>query len=308
MRTPEVQVLVGCSCTGKSTYAEQYVKENPNTYIVSRDIERISLFRKYRMGSSKEEEYISQICKEKTLILLAKGSNVILDSTHLKWKYIQKHIDDFNYLADIKIIKFEDTNITELNARNTERAKKEPDKLIPLEVLANQMSHYHCINIPQELYKRQRWVFDVPLVNDLPDCYIFDLDGTLANGVHRDPYSPSGEEILNDKVILPVAEALEGILTSSFAKVIFMSGREDKLRSATVQWLDEQLGIKDPVLYMRGTGDQRPDTVVKRELYEASIKGKFNVIACFDDRSKVIEMWRDQGIFVFDVSQGKGRF
>jgi hypothetical protein len=44
---------------------------------------------------------------------------------------------------------------------------------------------------------------------------------------------------------------------------------------------------------MRETNDNRPDTVIKRELYEAHIKGKYNVLGIFDDRPSVCRMWRE---------------
>jgi hypothetical protein len=46
---------------------------------------------------------------------------------------------------------------------------------------------------------------------------------------------------------------------------------------------------------MRPEGDTRPDEVVKRELYKEHIKGKYNVIAVFDDRAKVCRMWNELG-------------
>ena len=95
-------VLVGPSCSGKTTWATQYVKENTRTAIVSRDTERIILFGEYRMGNKQEETVITQLCNTKTNILLGQKYDVILDNTHLQQKYLDEIVDTFGYIADIE--------------------------------------------------------------------------------------------------------------------------------------------------------------------------------------------------------------
>lgn len=55
---------------------------------------------------------------------------------------------------------------------------------------------------------------------------------------------------------------------------------------------------------MRTTDDRRDDTIVKRELYENNIKGKYNVLFCVDDRPKVVRMWKEQGLQVMCLGDG----
>jgi hypothetical protein len=57
-------------------------------------------------------------------------------------------------------------------------------------------------------------------------------------------------------------------------------------------------------LFMRPAGDMRKDCIVKQEIYEREIKGKFNCTAWFDDRPQVIRMLRSLGLPVFDVGDG----
>lgn len=54
--------------------------------------------------------------------------------------------------------------------------------------------------------------------------------------------------------------------------------------------------------------DTRCDTIVKREIYEEHIKDKYNVLFVIDDRVKVVDMWREQWLFVFDVNQTREIF
>jgi hypothetical protein len=58
---------------------------------------------------------------------------------------------------------------------------------------------------------------------------------------------------------------------------------------------------------MRNTGDKRSDVIVKKEMYEALVKGQYNVLAVFDDRPKVIRMWKDEGLFVMDCNRQDSR-
>ena len=49
------------------------------------------------------------------------------------------------------------------------------------------------------------------------------------------------------------------------------------------------------------------DTVIKKELYDAFLKSK-NIIAVFDDRPSVVDMWNDLGLSVFAVADQRNKF
>ena len=55
---------------------------------------------------------------------------------------------------------------------------------------------------------------------------------------------------------------------------------------------------------MRQAGDNRDDRIVKREIYEREIKGRYNVRFVLDDRNKVVALWRDLGLPCFQVADG----
>lgn len=57
-------------------------------------------------------------------------------------------------------------------------------------------------------------------------------------------------------------------------------------------------------LLMRNKRDFRPDEVIKKEIFEKEIDPKYNVICVFDDRDKVVKMWRDLGILCNQVYYG----
>lgn len=57
------------------------------------------------------------------------------------------------------------------------------------------------------------------------------------------------------------------------------------------------------LLLMRPTNDKRKDTVVKKEIWDNDIVGKYNVLCVIDDRPSVVRMWRYEiGLPVFQVN------
>jgi hypothetical protein len=123
-----------------------------------------------------------------------------------------------------------------------------------------------------------------------------------------------------DKPIYPVIEIYKQLNWESqerMGSVQIWSGRCESVRPKTNTWLMKH-GIADLTilknLKMRPIGDNTPDEILKERWLDEYIETKFPKLpsACinfvFDDRKKVVDMWRRRGIFVFDVSQGKGDF
>lgn len=146
---------------------------------------------------------------------------------------------------------------------------------------------------------------------------VFDIDGTLANIEHRLDYVRSKPKnwkafdagILNDAVNKPVGEMFRLITRDAGHNVVIASGRNERSRIATRDWLEDHgLGNYEH-LYMRKADDFRSDDVVKLEILNEIISdyGKKPDMV-FDDRPRVVRMWRDNGIFVFNVYQGEEDF
>jgi adenylate cyclase class IV len=67
---------------------------------------------------------------------------------------------------------------------------------------------------------------------------------------------------------------------------------------------DKSPAFASQKLFMRQAGDNRDDRIVKREIYEREIKGRYNVRFVLDDRNKVVALWRDLGLPCFQVADG----
>lgn len=83
--------------------------------------------------------------------------------------------------------------------------------------------------------------------------------------------------------------------------VVFASGRPELYRVPTELWLCKH--VQEPEwLFMRKNGDYREDSVVKREILQ-EIKDfwpAYEVTIAIDDRPQVIEMWKEEGLTVFE--------
>lgn len=148
-----------------------------------------------------------------------------------------------------------------------------------------------------------------------PKAILFDLDGTMCDVKHRRQYVATKPRnwdawnagIINDKPIPQVFEVFNA-LKDRFV-VFFVSGRSDDYRDVTVKWLESQ-GITDidyNGLLMRKYKDHRDDAIVKGEIAD-QIEENYEIFAVFDDRKRVVDMWVNRGIFVFDVGQGVSNF
>lgn len=146
---------------------------------------------------------------------------------------------------------------------------------------------------------------------------VFDIDGTLANCEHRLPYIQTKPKnwaafdagIPNDTVNPHVAEVFHSLRDADH-DIIFVTGRNERNRDATVEWLKaNDFWVVSSHLYMRGADDFRGDDVVKREILDQITRAwgrKPDMV--FEDRPRVVRMWRDAGIFVFNVYQGDEDF
>ncbi len=138
------------------------------------------------------------------------------------------------------------------------------------------------------------------MADALPLAIICDLDGTLAHLNGRSPYDASG--CLDDGLNEPIAHIVRTYAGTGVA-VILMTGREARYRRPTEQWQIKH-GIPYAALHMRRTKDFRKDAIIKTELFDAHIRGKFEVLFLLDDRNQVVEMWRTLGLTCLQVAPG----
>jgi len=132
--------------------------------------------------------------------------------------------------------------------------------------------------------------------------WLFDLDGTLCLKGDRDPFD--WDHVGEDHPNIPVVKAARALLRGGH-ELGFISGRKERCRRQSLMWLMHHLVLADvPLLWMRPDDDDRPDEIVKREIYENYIEPYHEIDAVFDDRDKVVRMWREIGLTCFQVADG----
>lgn len=146
--------------------------------------------------------------------------------------------------------------------------------------------------------------------------YIFDLDGTIAllserreklikdtSNPHRwrDFYAACDTDLPN----VPVINTLRR-LKASGADIFIWSARSDEVAQKTWEWLITHVGHGNfDVVRMRPAGNTEDDRVIKtRYLEELEPEVRSRIVAVFDDRDKVVAMWRSKGIPCFQVAAG----
>jgi hypothetical protein len=132
---------------------------------------------------------------------------------------------------------------------------------------------------------------------------LFDVDGTLANIDHRRPvleedphnwkdfFSAMGDDTLNEHI----ADLYRLIWSSPEHECIIVSGRPEKYRELTEQWLTWNK-ISFDRLELRPTGDQREDSIVKKGILDMLVSEGKEIAFVVDDRRSVVDMWRKNGI------------
>lgn len=144
---------------------------------------------------------------------------------------------------------------------------------------------------------------------------IFDLDGTLAliekrrlvadkgNGKINWKVFFSPENIIMDEPNIPVIKTFQAMKQAGF-RVGILSGRDAISFMETNIWLKEN-GVEFDFLKMRPKGSHTPDDVLKKQWLDELIAEGHEVMCVFDDRDKVVKMWRENGIPCFQVAEGK---
>lgn len=143
------------------------------------------------------------------------------------------------------------------------------------------------------------------------NAIIIDLDGTLCDVRHRTHYvkeSPPNWSAFFDACVEDTPNsavaALYDMARSAGCAIIYVSGRPETHRAPTDRWLVQHRLHGYTRLLMRAAGDYRPDDIIKRELYEAHIAGRYEVLFSVDDRSSVVAMWRSLGITCLQCADG----
>ena len=285
----KMYIMVGLPGSGKTTKCEQILMEDGNAVRLNKDLTRKMLhFGKF---SGRREGQTREAVRELAILFL-KTSNVVIDDTNLNprtmqgWKDLAKEEN-----AKVEVIDMTDVPVEECVRRDAERQDSVGGTVIKNMALRYGLKQFN------------------------PDSVVIcDIDGTISDTTHRLHYVnvPEGQkkdwkgffsEIEND----PVREDVLRMLIEYYNEgktIIFMSGRPEQYKEATLRWLAKYSLTFAYTLIMRRDGDKRPDTETKKELFEQHFPDKSVIHVVLDDRPSIVKLWRDMELNVIDVGKG----
>lgn len=287
----KMYVTVGISGSGKTTWAESMIDQHwqpSNDWInINRDHIRLKVlndgitWKEYKFNKTNENK-VSEMTLDMFNAAVQKGvPNIIISDTNLNEKYRNEWIrrgEDAGY--EIEIVDFPIT-FDEACRRNTHRHNGVSRKVI-----------YQQYQLWNEYIGRKTYNPD----QTKPKVILVDIDGTIAERHDRSPFE--WMKVGQDKPREFIIDLIKLYWDKKDCEIVFLSGRDAVCRHETLEWIVDHVGLfyTDIKLHMRKEGDMRKDTFVKEEIFWEHIADNYNVIAVFDDRKCVVDMWHEIGL------------
>ena len=296
MENLKILILIGIPASGKTTWANKYIHNNPSWVRVSRDSFRYML-KDVKSCEPNIEKMITDMVNDTIRRCLSKRLNVIVDATHLKLNKIEMLVEEFKYDADIDYKVF-DISLNKAIERDANRSNS-----VGKDLITTLYEEYKDLieTFNYKPIKKQKRPYILPKFDtELPNAVCFDIDGTIAlmDKRHQFDWDKVDNDIPNNIVIEQIKfHKREG------RTIILLSGRDEVCRKLTEEWL-EVYDIPYDYLYMRKKDDFRKDNIIKNELYYEHIANRYNLLCVYDDRLQVLDMWNKLGIFTYNVNQG----
>jgi len=292
----------GLPASGKSTWAKEIVDKEPGKWKrINKDDLRDMLDNS--KWSKDNEKFILSTRDDLIKAALLSKYSVIVDDTNFDSKHQLKFFQiavEVDPNIEVECKDFTNVSVHECLKRDASRSNS-----VGADVIMRMYNQYLAPTPPKY----------APPTSDLPKVIICDLDGTLADTTVRksmrlmfDASRCDELDTINEPVLIVINSLLHA---AKIEKVIFMSGRMNKDRSPTLRFLSK-CGFDNQAvsgnymeLHMRNDNDTRQDAIIKHELFNEHIHGKYDPILWLDDRQQVVDMARNKlGITVFQVAEG----
>lgn len=304
-----IWITIGPPAIGKSTWAKQMVTENSNIKRINRDSLRAMLD-----GGIFSKENEANIVRVRNILVksfLSQGYSVIIDDTNLRntvFNDMKKIASNFSEVT-IKEKHFpSDITCEELIERDSKRGEQS----VGPDVIISMFSKWKTYTPKEDFVTRKldaipsakqssiKWFTSSSPVK--PKCAIFDIDGTLAltDPGERDMYR--WDQAANDTLNFPLAQLLN-LLASAEYDIVILSGRSEEGKEILEKWL-AQHSIEYSHLYMREKDNFEKDFLFKERVLKTKILPVYDVLAVFDDRDSVVDMWRRNGLLCLQVNRG----
>lgn len=294
----KVYITVGISASGKSTWAKNFIAEDKakfnledswgygGCWEINRDDIRLKelhgrdiTWAEYKFNRTNENK-VTEIAIEKFNEAVEIGiENIIISDTNLNKKFRDQWIERAESVGyEVVIVEFPIT-FEEACRRNELRYNG-----VPRSAIAKQWEQWN------EYIGRKTYEPDT----SKSKAIIVDIDGTIAERVDRGAFEwdKVGQDKPRSFVIDIIRRYIEYYVDD---QIIFVSGRDSVCKHETLTWIARHMNIPiyNIMLHMRREGDMRKDYIVKEEIFWDHIADNYNVIAAFDDRPQVVNLWHD---------------
>lgn len=140
--------------------------------------------------------------------------------------------------------------------------------------------------------------------------YIFDLDQTLSDMSHRldllGEWDIFYQACIDDDPIIQTIKLMDQLISHG-SDVWVWTGRNESVRGLTEDWLERHTMLRsfDRTLKMRPMDNRQNDDILKRDwLNQLGETDRKRLVCVFDDRNRVVRMWRKQGVTCMQVADG----
>lgn len=311
---PCITFCVGPAGSGKSAWAHDQVDR-----LGSQKVQRVNLDdfiamthgREYGDLTSEDIKLTRRLLIHTIRTIADSGRDVIVDNAHLSTRFPNLVRDELGDGFEYRIQDFTVIPLDEAVRQDARRKTVNPTAFLGREEVIRQWKKGESLRYRFGGPGLPDWVEDLnrsdgitPYIPDprLPKCVIVDIDGTLALATSRHPYDTT--QYLSDELEHRLARLVNDLVTSYEPyQIVIVTGRDEAHRNTLEEWLERE-HVRWDEIYMRPRGDIRRHNMVKLDLFNAYLRDRFNVIAAFDDRDRVVRLWRRLGLLTLQAAEG----
>lgn len=288
----------GIQASGKTTWALDQMKKHPGKYKRSnRDSLRAMIDNK--KYSPENEKFITNLrdtIVERSLML---NYDVIIDDTNFHEENWESMCIIAKRVGNVRVMeKYFPIDLKTALKRNSQRPEPIPESSL-INFYSKYIKNKRVIE-RDEFFEKSLPIYKIEDKNKTK-AIIVDIDGTIALNINRDYYDMS--KILDDVPYKAICDLVKLFHKNKY-KIIVVSGRDDTSMEDTKLWLNNY-EIPFLHLFMRVTGDNRKDFIIKEEIYKKFIESKFDIRYILDDRAQVVNnCWRKLNLCCLQVAPG----
>ena len=289
----------GIQGSGKSTWARQWVEEDPENRVRINNDDIRNMLGKYWVTS--RENLVSSIKENMAEEAISRGYDIVVDNMNLYPKEVlfwKRMIEDANMDPDgYKYeIEFKDFFIPLEECIRRDAMRPNP---IGEKVIRETWKRYKHFIQTSEV---ERYVNNLRKYTGKPKCIVIDMDSTMCFNTTKRPWFGDGaaEGMLNDVPNTGMCDMIRK-LQEDFV-IVVATGRDTTQEAVTKEWLAKQ-GINPDEFYFRTNGDFRKGVVVKKEQIEKILE-TYDIVSIFEDCEPIVQMYREMGLTVLQPNKG----